>query len=349
MTTANLTALLFYAALIFSSWCRGLDCPFRGNECVFEEMPSRCAPQSPHRINISASKSPRSRKSTISLFASMALINSFQSDPLNPSEPADRPIGGLFEIYGAFKPILTSFKQVNPSSGYQACQTLLQDCTSQKDRIIAWFASEKQSLGPAPTLSPNFRSSCAHLPATDEVFGPAYQFPSLESARLHVLYWTALCLIYPMIYQAKMHTMTRAGRAEAVDPRTDQDYMLSWYYADEACRGVPYCLTNTEQIWGAQGVMFSIAQASQIYSNIGWEEKFMWCQRAFTAIEYLGFGLAVCLRGAALKYWLGSGNSQVVPTATLSLRDRPQKRQVPGMGERTGEILEIIEPPPGDH
>ncbi|CAI7601576.1 unnamed protein product [Penicillium pancosmium] len=265
------------------------------------------------------------------------------TDPLKSSETAGKPITGPFEIYAAFKPILAGSKQLNTLSSPEYCEKLLRDCISHKDKISAWFNSIKPSLGTEPTSYPNFKSTCAHLPATDEIFGAAYQFPDLKSARLHVLYWTALCLVYPMIYQAKMHTMAHAGRARTMDPNTDQDYMLSWYYADEACRGIPYCLTNTEQIWGAQGVMFSIAQASMIYSNTRWQEKFMWCQNAFTAIEYLGFGLAVCLREAALKHWFLSENTHVIPTTILPLRDGSLKTPVPSTGEGPRSILEIIE------
>lgn len=272
-----------------------------------------------------------------------SFIDSPQSDPLKSSDTAGKPIGGIFEMYGAFKPIIAGFKQLKISNNSESCQKLLRDCISHKDAMISWFATEKSSLGPDPIPYPNFKSSCADLPATDEVFGPAYQFLSLQSARIHVLYWTALCLIYSMIYQAKTYAMAVAGRTQAMDPNIDQDYMLSWYYADEACRGIPYCLTNTEQIWGAQGVMFSIAQASQIYSNIRWQEKFMWCQKAFTAIEHLGFGLAVCLRETSLKHWSVSKTSRLMPTTTLSLRDGPQRPAPPPAGERWGELSEIIE------
>jgi hypothetical protein len=270
------------------------------------------------------------------------LIKALQADPLKSSETA-KPIAGPFEIYAAFKPILAGFKRLNNLSSLEYCEKLLRDCISHKDNISAWFASIKPSLGSEPTPYPNFKSTCAHLPATDAVFGPAYHFPDLKSARLHILYWTALCLVYPMIYQAKMHTMAHAGRPRTMDPNTDQDYMLCWYYADEACRGIPYCLTNTEEIWGAQGVMFSIAQASMVYSNTRWREKFMWCQNAFTAIENLGFGLAVCLREAALKHWFVSEVTHVMATSTLPLRNASPKTPVPSTGEEPGTHLEVLE------
>lgn len=261
------------------------------------------------------------------------LMKAMQTDPLKSSQTAGKPIVTPFEIYAAFKPILAGFKQLNALSSLEYCEKLLGDCISHKDNISAWFASIKSSIGSDPIPYPNFKSTCEHLPATDEVFGPAYHFPDLKSARLHVLYWTALCLVYPMIHQARVHTMAHAGGASSMDPNTDQDRLLSWYYADEACRGIPYCLTNTEQIWGAQGVMFSIAQASMVYSNTRWREKFMWCQNAFTAIEHLGFGLAVCLRETALKHWFVSENTHVMPTATLPLRHGSPKTPVQSTGE----------------
>lgn len=267
-----------------------------------------------------------------------------QSDPLRSSETTGKPASNIFEIYGAFKPLLSGFKRLNFFNSPAACQALLRDCISHKDNMLAWFDSESPTLGPEPTPYQNYKSTCANLPATDDVFGSAYQFPSLKSGRIHVAYWTALCLIHRMIYQAKTYAIAHTGYAKMLDPNTDQDYLLSWYYADEACRGIPYALTNTEHIWGAQHVMFPIAQASHIYSDMRWREKFMWCQNAYSAVEGLGFGLAVCLREAALKDWFAAERPTVVSTTTLSLRDGPQKIPISSTGERQGQVLEIIEP-----
>ncbi|KAK5798024.1 hypothetical protein VI817_004315 [Penicillium citrinum] len=266
------------------------------------------------------------------------------SEPLKSSETTGKPAKGLFEIYGAFKPLLTGFKRLNIFNTPAACQALLRDCISHKDNIIAWFDSEYPTLGPEPTPYQNYKSTCANLPATDGVFGSAYQFPSLKSARIHVAYWTALCLIHRMIYQAKTYAIAHTGCAKILDPNTDQDYLLSWYYADEACRGIPYSLTNTEQIWGAQHVMFPISQASHIYSDMRWREKFMWCQNAYTAVAALGFGLAICLREAALKDWFAAEKSTVLPATILSMREGPQKLPVSSTGERPAQIMEIMEP-----
>ncbi|KAJ5090164.1 hypothetical protein N7532_008848 [Penicillium argentinense] len=262
--------------------------------------------------------------------------------PQSPTSIRDRPIRGIFDIFTAFKPILIAFKRID-SSSFEACQTILQDCIIHKDKINAWWTTQKLTLGPAPTPYPNYKSTCANMPSTDSVFGPSYDFPSLMSARIHVLYWTSLSLIYPMIYQAKKLAMAHTQRSISIDPHTDQDYMLSWFYADEACRGIPYCLNDTEKIWGAQSVMFPIAQASQIYSNIRWRGKFMWCQAAFTAIEGLGFGLAVCLREAALKHWLLSKTPAGVPGCTFPLCNEIPVRTTRPAGT-TGRVVHLTGP-----
>jgi hypothetical protein len=62
--------------------------------------------------------------------------------------------------------------------------------------------------------------------------------------------------------------------------------------------------------------MFSLAQAAEIYSKLRWREKFIWCQDAFTAIEHLGFGLAVCLRISTSKRWSLSENADGMPPST---------------------------------
>ncbi|KAJ6131162.1 hypothetical protein N7523_001622 [Penicillium sp. IBT 18751x] len=112
--------------------------------------------------------------------------------------------------------------------------------------------------------------------------------------------------------RAKAHSQSSGS----IDLTTDEDTMLSWFYADEVCRGIPYCLTNTENIWGAQHAMFPLAQVANIYSILRWQEKFMWCQQALSAIESLGFGLAGPLREAALKHWALLETANATPPAT---------------------------------
>ncbi|KAJ5684671.1 uncharacterized protein N7477_001016 [Penicillium maclennaniae] len=227
----------------------------------------------------------------------------------------DRPIGGVFELFTAFKPILRGIKQLD-ASNHEACQTLLQDLVLHKDKTIAWFAGVVSSLGAEPTRISNYLSTCAKLPLTDEVFGPAYYFPSLGSARLHVVYWTALALVYTMMCQVKVRAKAHSQSSGSMDLTTDEDTMLSWVYADEVCRGIPHCLTDTENIWGAQHAMFPLAQVANIYSILRWREKFMWCQQALSAIESLGFGLAVPLREAALKHWALLETANATPSST---------------------------------
>ncbi|KAJ5289541.1 uncharacterized protein N7443_009794 [Penicillium atrosanguineum] len=227
----------------------------------------------------------------------------------------DRPIGGVFEVFTAFKLILSKLKQLD-ASNHEACQKLFEDLVLHKDKTIAWFAGVAPSLGAEPTRCSNYLSTCAKLPSTDGVFGPAYYFPSLASARLHVFYWTALAIVYPMIYQVKVLAMAHTQSFGSIDQTADEDAMFSWYYADEICRGIPYCLTDTEKIWGAQHAMFPLSQVSNVYSILRWRDKFMWCQGALTAIEHLGFGLAVPLREAALKHWVLLENANVTHPST---------------------------------
>jgi hypothetical protein len=271
--------------------------------------------------------SPVSSKPSWYVLLIRSVFFAFQADPLDHSNTSDegskssaqsdhdRPIRGPYDIFQSLKPALGRLKQLDGSS-HEACQTLLQDLNLLKDKTIAWFTGFRPCLGPETTRLSNFQSSCAKLPTTDAAFGPAYIFPSLNSARLSVVYWTSLAIIYTMIFQTKMLTMAHTKGSKSIDLMSDEDSMHSWFYADEVCRGIPFCLTNTEHIWGSQYVMFSLAQAAEIYSKLRWREKFIWCQDAFTAIEHLGFGLAVCLRISTSKRWSLSENADGMPPST---------------------------------
>ena len=81
-----------------------------------------------------------------------------QSDPLRSSETTGKPVSNIFEIYGAFKPLLSGFKRLNFFNSPAACQALLRDCISHKDNILAWFDSESPTLGPEPTPYQNYKS-----------------------------------------------------------------------------------------------------------------------------------------------------------------------------------------------
>ncbi|KAJ5754199.1 hypothetical protein N7533_003742 [Penicillium manginii] len=96
---------------------------------------------------------------------------------------------------------------VNKSLDHQARQLLLHDCLVLERRHLQFYAKISGNGEDPPTyMSGEIKTG---FPATDELFGPASRFLSVGEANLHMILWTSLSLLYPIICQAYAVTESR--------------------------------------------------------------------------------------------------------------------------------------------
>ncbi|KAJ5100123.1 hypothetical protein N7532_007124 [Penicillium argentinense] len=103
------------------------------------------------------------------------------------------PVVDLLNIFAGFAPLATAIAKVD-SPNHNACQALLDKCLAHKKKLMAWFRGNIH--GGAFPCSPGevLRSS---LPVADHLFGKPYCFPSLDIARLHIMFWTLSSIVHP--------------------------------------------------------------------------------------------------------------------------------------------------------
>lgn len=249
------------------------------------------------------------------------------------------PLDELFDIFAVLASLLGAIEDANHSD-HDACQALLQNCLSHRERILRWYSQNQGFIGGPPHLSEPGGVLCPGLPPTDHLFGVSYVFTSLDHARLHILYWTSLTMIQPLIYQAQILVLARShpNTTFPVHPAAHPEYLLSEYYAAQICRAVRFCLQPKMRLAGARMVIPAIPHICKPYMHLRDRQRFLWCQRVSSLLVDLGFHMASHLRRTAWKYWSLSEDPYMNSIFSLSLRwDISEDKQDPfavSIGER---------------
>lgn len=132
---------------------------------------------------------------------------------------------------------------------------------------------------------------CPDIDPVNSVFGDAYNFSSLDNGTLHVLYWTAMTTIPPIVYRARVMLESPEHMERPVnDYLSDAGYLKTELYADNIVRSIPFFAHKRNKLWGTHMVMFDPVSVYKVYINLGIYEKFCWCQNAIGHLGDRGFG-----------------------------------------------------------
>lgn len=229
-------------------------------------------------------------------------------------------IDKLFKLYVGITRLHSQLEEADPFD-HQTCNSLKDACTTLKENIALWYVTERSQFGGDPSQCDPRKSVFPHLPPTTHLFGPSFEFTSLDIARLYILYWTALVLVEPLIHRAR--NLVEAGQStkspQAVSP--DHEYLISEYYADQVCRALPFCLQPKMKTWGVHVVIASMAQICKPYIYLRRQSKFNWCLRTYDLMAQRGMDLALFLKYSAYQQWVTKEDENIEPLARLSLND----------------------------
>ncbi|KAJ1711705.1 hypothetical protein NYO67_6146 [Aspergillus flavus] len=202
---------------------------------------------------------------------------------------------------------------------------LLFTCFSLEEKLHRICCRMQKELG-KPSVSPanvtcrkDFRSSLF----TDLLPKP-FQFPSLTCAEAHLIYWTALVLLYPLIDQLLEVLQVSAGHVslagcyspsgEHANSEITADFTtLAEHYADQVCRSVLYCLQPDLKTLGAQFLLAPLSQSAQFYSVHELAEKYRWCQEVFVLLPQLGLGIGYFLKDMVWPKYRSSQRRYLTP------------------------------------
>jgi hypothetical protein len=236
------------------------------------------------------------------------------------SDGISTPLSELLAVYAEFGPLSTVLNFIS-ANDHEGCETLLQNCLKQKDRIMSWYSQYGYARGLFVCAPDECKTD--ELPPTEDLFGAGYRFSSLDNARMHHWYWNALATIQPMIYKAKSLVRSCPLTPESGSgkvPADDQDYQLSEFYADEICRTIPYYANDTKTLSGIRMLMFPMSGAIKVYIGLGNRDKFLWCQQALRLISNRGLSSSRRLSELFWNNW-NHKTDELCPVPCRSLRD----------------------------
>ncbi|CAI7614258.1 unnamed protein product [Penicillium manginii] len=250
------------------------------------------------------------------------------------------PIDGLFEIFVELGCLVTDVEQTDHSD-QNRCQELLQRCRTLKEKAVDWYGASLTRIGGVPFVDQESHQS--FLPPTDDLFGAAYSFVSLDNARIHMFYWMALAINHSLIYQAEVLVLSHTRKAFSVDPTTHGDFVSAGFYADQFCRSIPYFLQGHVELWGMVAVLVSMPHMLKIYIHLRSRDNFFWCLQFCSFMSMFGIEMATYISEAWRKTWYLAEDPSVNSMLSLSLRYGLSKEIPVSMEIPHGKVLEIAE------
>lgn len=226
-------------------------------------------------------------------------------------EPGEGLLYELIQILTDLSCLVATVDSAKGSLDYDAYTSLLDDCLALEERHLRFYSkisdSDNGTYKDPPTYDRGKIKS--RIPATDDLFGPAYIFISVGQANLHILIWTSLSLVHPLIYQvytlAKDVSVPKVLQNNSIDDQRPRDvaHQLSASYICKAMRCLPYCTQEGMNPWAIFYGIFSAVQASRVYSHIRDRERFLWALVVVQFIARSGFDLAAQLLQPSWSYW----------------------------------------------
>lgn len=199
-------------------------------------------------------------------------------------------------------------------------ERLLHSCLSLEDRLhntCIWMQAKlgvPSSLPRDASILKGFRTA-----VPKDFFPRPLNFPSLSCAESHLIYWTTLVLLYPLINQlfdflspdfsqsgSPVSTASpcypsietvETPTPPAADTQNRADFIaLTDVYATEVCRAAAYCLQPSMKALGGQLLLAPLSQSTQFFQVEQSSEKIKWCQAVFMYLPQVGFAIGVFLK-----------------------------------------------------
>ncbi|OJJ45127.1 hypothetical protein ASPZODRAFT_27137 [Penicilliopsis zonata CBS 506.65] len=186
-------------------------------------------------------------------------------------------------------------------SDQNACQSLLEDSLAlEKSHMDLYAQIDGNTGGEAPTYARGELKT--GVPATDDLFGPAYRFSSLDDALLHMFFWLSLSFVHPLICQCQVLAKTEApgnySQSEAL--------RISTFCVNQAVRCLPYCGQEGMNLWGIYYGVLCAVQVVRVYCHVRDWDRFLWAQDLFAYLKALGFDHAAHVGDIWAAYWFDS-------------------------------------------
>lgn len=205
--------------------------------------------------------------------------------------------------------IMNTLPLDDPKVSSKACFALLQTIVEYRDRMTSWYAEKEALIGGPPVVCEAKNTKLFNQTLLEEnPFGSFYRFTSLDNARIHILYWTAMNFAHTLVYRAQIMVVS-ANRAIfpadhfPTDPSSYESFVMASYYTDQVCRAIPYCMQPMHRIWGTHIVFGTLGNVFRTYIQRLSREKFLWCQRVLEVAGALGLGMAFYFTGVANREW----------------------------------------------
>ncbi|KAJ5948962.1 hypothetical protein N7454_002269 [Penicillium verhagenii] len=164
---------------------------------------------------------------------------------------------------------------------------------------------------------------------TDDLFGPAYRFSSLEDATLRILVWLLLSFTHPLICycqsMVKAQTASRGQvRERSLEERANK---LAEFYVSKSIRCLPYIGQVDMSPSGLHHGLLVAIQASRVYSHSRDQARFLWTQDLFSTLQLAGFDYVARFRDIFGAYWSDTDRHNVF--RILNYRETVEKNKTP--------------------
>ncbi|OJJ62423.1 hypothetical protein ASPSYDRAFT_1167762 [Aspergillus sydowii CBS 593.65] len=208
----------------------------------------------------------------------------------------------------------------SPGKAFQTGGQLLRACLKLEENLHQTCISMQQKLGlPRICTRRSFPQGDFRNTLRTELFAPPLQFASLTCAESHMLYWSSLILLYPLIgelyfiidgpdinspvpihYYSANGESPPSGTTTITTTLSDDVHTaytaLAEHYANEICRSVLYCIQPDMKTLGAQQLLAPLSQSLQFFHVEGLTSKLRWCQNVLTVLSHMGLGIAPFLK-----------------------------------------------------
>ncbi|KAJ5669442.1 hypothetical protein N7462_010512 [Penicillium macrosclerotiorum] len=199
-------------------------------------------------------------------------------------------------------------------SDHSTFKSLLDDCLALEQIHINFWAQ----IGGEPSTYARGELITA-IPSTDDLFGPAYRFSSLNDAILHTLFWLSLSFVNPLLHQCRSRVAAGSSDSNQGDDDQEEAHNLSISHVAKALRCLPYCGQEGMNSWGIFYGVLAATQASRVYAHAKDWERFLWSQNIFTHLERVGFDNAARVHEIWWDYWFQANKQD--PYRVLSYRE----------------------------
>lgn len=194
----------------------------------------------------------------------------------------------------------------------------MHSCLSLEDKLHNTCIWMQDKLGvPSPLSKDSSILKTFRTAVPKDFFPQPLNFPSLTCAESHLIYWTTLVLLYPLINQ--LFDFLSPGLSQSGSPASTSCYpsiesaeistspstetldrvdfiALTAVYATEVCRAAAYCLQPNMKALGGQMLLAPLSQSTQFFQVEQSSEKIKWCQAVFMYLPQVGFAIGVFLK-----------------------------------------------------